>query len=226
MSAQPLAAVAISPEQPFELREMELLPPRDDEVQVKIKATGICHTDIAVKEQAFALPLPMVLGHEGAGVVEAVGASVSHVEVGDHVVLGGVTIPHTQAFKAHSDGDVLVHALCDALLGAVGLGDIGGFYPDTDAQYEGIDSRILLRDVMAKLGEQNWVVGNVDMTLIAQKPKMKPHISEMKNLIADDLNVSVSQLNIKATTTEGMGFTGRGEGIAAHAVVLLLPQNS
>ena len=142
------------------------------------------------------------------------------------LVIGGVTIPYELGMLAHSDGDVLIHALCDALLGAVGLGDIGGFYPDTDAQYEGIDSRILLRDVMNKLDEQGWVVGNADMTLIAQKPKMKPHINGMKALIADDLNIEVQQLNIKATTTEKMGFTGRGEGIAAHAVVLLLPKSS
>ena len=137
------------------------------------------------------------------------------------LIIGGVTIPFELGMLAHSDGDVLVHALCDALLGAVGLGDIGGFYPDTDAQYAGIDSRILLRDVYQKVNEQGWVLSNADMTIIAQKPKMKKHIPDMKARLAEDLSVSVSRLNIKATTTEGMGFTGRAEGISAHAVVLL-----
>ena len=138
------------------------------------------------------------------------------------LVIGGVTVPYELGMLAHSDGDVLIHALCDALLGAVGLGDIGGYYPDNDAKYEGIDSRILLRDVYAKLNALGWVLGNADMTLVAQKPKMKPYIETMKKTLAEDLSVSVAQLNIKATTTEGMGFTGRAEGISAHAVVLLL----
>ena len=138
------------------------------------------------------------------------------------LVIGGVTVPYELGMLAHSDGDVLIHALCDALLGAVGLGDIGGYYPDNDAKYEGIDSRILLRDVYGKLNELGWVLGNADMTLVAQKPKMKPYIETMKKTLAEDLSVSVAQLNIKATTTEGMGFTGRAEGISAHAVVLLL----
>lgn len=138
------------------------------------------------------------------------------------LVIGGVTIPYELGMLAHSDGDVLIHALCDALLGAAGLGDIGGHFPDTDAQFAGIDSRILLRDVYQKLNGLGWVLGNADMTIIAQKPKMKPHIAQMKAVLAQDMRCDVQQLNIKATTTEGMGFTGRCEGIAAHAVVLLV----
>jgi 2-C-methyl-D-erythritol 2,4-cyclodiphosphate synthase len=137
------------------------------------------------------------------------------------LVIGGVTIPYESGMLAHSDGDVLIHALCDALLGAAGLGDIGGYYPDNDEKYKGIDSRILLRDVYGKLNSMGWVLGNADMTLIAQKPKMKPYIEQMKMILAEDMSASVHQLNIKATTTEGMGFTGRLEGIAAHAVVIL-----
>jgi len=141
------------------------------------------------------------------------------------LVIGGVTIPFEQGMLAHSDGDVLIHALCDGLLGAAGLGDIGGCFPDTDRQYEGIDSRILLRDVYQKLNGLGWVLANADMTIIAQKPKMKPYIDQMKAVLAEDMNTSIGQLNIKATTTEGMGFTGRAEGISAHAVVLLASSN-
>ena len=141
------------------------------------------------------------------------------------LIIGGVTIPFEYGMLAHSDGDVLIHALCDALLGAAGLGDIGGYYPDSDAQYEGIDSRILLRDVYKKLNELGWKLANADMTIIAQKPKMKAHIPTMKEVLAEDLSVDTAQLNIKATTTEGMGFTGRAEGVSAHAVVLLIESN-
>jgi 2-C-methyl-D-erythritol 2,4-cyclodiphosphate synthase len=140
---------------------------------------------------------------------------------GDHLVLGGVRIPHAKAFKAHSDGDVLIHALCDALLGAAALGDIGRHFPDSDAQYQGIDSRRLLRHVVALLRGHGWRVGNVDATIVAQAPKMAPHIEAMRANMAQDLEVAVGQVNVKATTTEHLGFAGREEGIAAHAVVLL-----
>lgn len=140
---------------------------------------------------------------------------------GDHIVLGGVSIPHSQAFAAHSDGDVLIHALCDALLGAAALGDIGRHFPDTSAEFENIDSRILLRRVVDFLHERGYKLGNADMTIIAQAPKLSPHIETMRANLAADLQARPDQVNIKATTTERLGFTGREEGIAAHAVVLL-----
>ena len=145
---------------------------------------------------------------------------------GRSLVLGGVTIPHDQGLAAHSDGDVLIHALCDALLGAAALGDIGRHFPDTSQDYENIDSRILLCKVMALLHDRGWRVGNVDITVIAQKPKLASFVPAMRNKLAGDLQVDETQVNIKATTTEGMGFTGRGEGIAAHAVVLLLARDT
>lgn len=141
---------------------------------------------------------------------------------GDHVVLGGVKIPHSKAFKAHSDGDVLIHAICDALLGAAALGDIGNHFPDTDAQYKGIDSRKLLRHVVALLQQHGYRVGNVDSTIMAQAPKMAPHLLDMRNHLAADMQIEIDQVNVKATTTEKLGFVGRQEGIEAHAVVLLL----
>ena len=144
---------------------------------------------------------------------------------GRPLVLGGVTIPHSQGLAAHSDGDVLVHALCDALLGAAALGDIGRHFPDTSKDYENVDSRILLCKVVTMLHERAWRIGNVDVTVIAQQPKLAPHISSMRQHLAADLRVDEGQVNIKATTTEGMGFTGRSEGIAAHAVALLLARD-
>ncbi len=149
------------------------------------------------------------------------GYDVHAFRAGDHLVLGGVTIPHQRAFAAHSDGDVLIHALCDALLGAAALGDIGRHFPDTDPQYRGIDSRRLLRQVCALLGERGWRVGNVDLTIVAQAPKMAPHIEQMRGNLAQDLAVAVQQINVKATTTERLGFAGREEGIAAYAVALI-----
>lgn len=140
---------------------------------------------------------------------------------GRSLVLGGVTIPHDQGLLAHSDGDVLIHALCDALLGAAALGDIGRHFPDSSKDYENVDSRILLRKVVKLLQERGRRVGNVDVTVIAQQPKLAPFIPAMCANLAVDLQVGEDQVNVKATTTEGMGFTGRGEGIAAHAVVLL-----
>ncbi len=146
----------------------------------------------------------------------------AHVLVpGRRLVLGGVTIPYEQGLAAHSDGDVLLHAFCDALLGAAGLGDIGRHFPDSSAQYKGIDSRILLRHVRELVNERRFGVANIDATLIAQAPKLEPYFDAMKMNLASDLNIPPDRINIKATTTEGMGFTGRGEGIAAHAVVLL-----
>lgn len=142
---------------------------------------------------------------------------------GDHVVIGGVHIPHSNGLIAHSDGDVLLHAICDALLGAAGLGDIGRHFPDSDDAYQDIDSRILLRRVVASIRERGWKVGNLDSTVVAQAPRMGPHIPTMRKHIAEDLEVLPEQVNVKATTTEKMGYTGRGEGISAHAVVLLLP---
>lgn len=140
---------------------------------------------------------------------------------GDHIVLGGVTIPYTKGMAAHSDGDVALHALCDALLGAAALGDIGKHFPDTDASFKGIDSRILLRNVVAKLKGLDYTVINVDVTIIAQAPKMAPHIPMMRELIAQDLEITLDCVNVKATTTEQMGFEGRGEGISSMAVALL-----
>ena len=141
---------------------------------------------------------------------------------GRPLILGGVTIPHDQGLAAHSDGDVLIHALCDALLGAAALGDIGGHFPDSSPDFANIDSRILLRQVVTLLQGEDLQVGNVDITVIAQKPRLASYIPVMRNNLAVDLQVGEKQVNIKATTTEGMGFTGRGEGIAAHVVALLL----
>ncbi len=140
---------------------------------------------------------------------------------GDKIVIGGVAIPHERGLVAHSDGDVLLHALCDALLGAVALGDIGKHFPDTDANYKNADSRALLRMVYAKVKAKGYVLANTDMTVVAQAPKMAPYIEAMVQRIAQDLDASPEQVNVKATTTEKLGFTGRKEGIAAYAVVLL-----
>ena len=138
------------------------------------------------------------------------------------VTLGGVTIDYPQGLLAHSDGDVVLHALSDALLGAVALGDIGHHFPDTDAAFKGIDSRILLRKVFAEVQAAGFSIGNLDITIMAQAPKMAPHISAMRQCIASDLECELSQVNVKATTTEKLGFVGRKEGIAAEAVVLLV----
>ena len=142
---------------------------------------------------------------------------------GDFITLGGVRIPHTFGLLAHSDGDVLLHALSDALLGAAALGDIGKHFPDTDPQCKGADSRVLLRHVVGIVNAKGWKVGNVDATIVAQAPKMAPHIDTMRQLIAEDLQVELDQVNVKATTTEKLGFCGREEGIAVHSVALLLP---
>jgi 2-C-methyl-D-erythritol 2,4-cyclodiphosphate synthase len=140
---------------------------------------------------------------------------------GDCIILGGVRIPHHSGLLAHSDGDVLIHALCDALLGAIGAGDIGRHFPDSDPDFADADSRDLLRQVYQQVRSAGYQLGNADLTLVAQAPRMSGHIAAMVENIAADLEISIGQLNIKATTTEGLGFTGREEGIAAHAVVLL-----
>jgi 2-C-methyl-D-erythritol 2,4-cyclodiphosphate synthase len=151
------------------------------------------------------------------------GYDVHRFGEGDFITLGGVRIPHRSGLVAHSDGDVLLHALSDALLGAAALGDIGRHFPDTDPQFEGADSRALLRHVRRLIANKGWKVGNVDATIEAQAPKMAPHIEAMRALIAEDLRVGLEQVNVKATTTEKLGFVGREEGIAVHAVALLLP---
>lgn len=139
------------------------------------------------------------------------------------LIIGGVDIPWHLGLAGHSDADVLLHAICDALLGAAALGDIGRHFPDTDARYKGIDSRRLLREVSDKIGSAGYRLGNLDATIIAQAPKMAPHIEKMRENIAFDLGVSIDAVNVKATTTEKLGFTGRGEGIAVEAVCLLVP---
>ena len=149
------------------------------------------------------------------------GYDVHAFEQGDGIILGGVHIAHDKSFKAHSDGDVLIHALCDALLGALALGDIGRHFPDTDDQYKNANSRDLLKQVMRLLTSHGYVIGNVDATIIAQEPKMAPHIDAMKSNFSEDLHIPAAQINIKATTTEFLGFEGRKEGISAHVVVLI-----
>ncbi len=140
---------------------------------------------------------------------------------GDHVMLGGIRIPHSQGVKAHSDGDVALHALADALLGALALGDIGHFFPDTDAVWRGADSAMLLQKVYQQVTERGYRLGNADITIICQQPKIAPHVSAMRERIALLLETGTGQISVKATTTEKLGFTGRGEGIAVTAVVLL-----
>jgi len=149
------------------------------------------------------------------------GFDAHRFEAGRQLVIGGVTIPHEYGLAAHSDGDVLVHALCDALLGAAAMGDIGAHFPDSSDDYAGIDSRILLRSVVTRLTEAGYAIGNTDMTLIAQAPKMAPYIQSMRENLAKDMQVTLDAVSIKATTTEKMGFTGRREGIACLAVCLL-----
>ncbi|WP_404837138.1 2-C-methyl-D-erythritol 2,4-cyclodiphosphate synthase [Aeromonas media] len=139
-------------------------------------------------------------------------------------MLGGVPVPYEQGLLAHSDGDVVLHAVSDALLGAIGAGDIGRHFPDTAAEFKGIDSRILLRDVFARVQQAGYSIGNLDVTIIAQAPKMAPHIAAMCAVLAADLQCDLNRVNVKATTTEQLGFTGRKEGIATEAVVLLVKQ--
>ena len=151
------------------------------------------------------------------------GYDVHAFDEGDSVILGGVRIAHTHKLKAHSDGDVLLHALMDALLGALALGDIGKHFPDTDSKWEGADSRALLKAVMLMLAEQGYRLGNADITVIAEHPKLAAHISDIQASIALDLGVPTNQISVKATTSEKLGFTGRSEGIACQASVMLFP---
>ena len=141
---------------------------------------------------------------------------------GDHVVLGGVRVPHDRGVVAHSDGDVVIHALCDAILGALALGDIGKHFPPSDPQWKDADSRAFLRQCNALIGARGWRVGNADVTVVCERPKVGPHADAMRTLLAADLGIADDAVSIKATTSEKLGFTGRGEGIAAQAVVLLV----
>lgn len=150
------------------------------------------------------------------------GYDVHRFGEGTFITIGGVQIPYEKGLEAHSDGDVLLHALADALLGALALGDIGKHFPDTDPAFKGADSRKLLRHVYQLVQEQGYVLGNTDMTIIAQAPKMANHIDAMRGFIANDLKVSTTQVNVKATTTEKLGFVGEKKGIACEAVVLLV----
>lgn len=138
------------------------------------------------------------------------------------LILAGVAVPYEQGFIAHSDGDVAIHALCDAILGALCLGDIGNHFPDNDEQYENISSRILLRHVVSLMTQKGYQIGNVDITVVAQAPKMSPHLLAMRTCLSEDLQCDVEQVNVKATTTEKLGYTGRKEGVAVHSVVLLV----
>lgn len=151
------------------------------------------------------------------------GIDVHRFGPGDHVTLGGVKISHDQGLVAHSDGDVALHALCDAILGALALGDIGKHFPDTDANFSGADSRGLLRHVVQLMQSQGYALGNADITVLAERPKLAPHIELMRQRIAEDVGVDAAQISVKATTTEKLGFVGRREGIEAHAVVMLFP---
>jgi len=149
------------------------------------------------------------------------GFDVHALASGRRLILGGVEVAHSRGLLGHSDADVLIHAICDACLGAAGLGDIGRHFPDSDPAYKNVDSRKLLRTVVARLADLGWQTGNLDCTIIAQAPKLAPYIPAMVENMASDLDVPASRVNIKATTTEKLGFAGREEGIAAHAVVLL-----
>jgi len=151
------------------------------------------------------------------------GFDVHQLTYGRKCIIGGVEIPHEKGLEGHSDADVLLHAICDALLGAAALGDIGKHFPPSDQRYQGIDSRELLRQVVGLLKDMEFVVGNIDATVICETPKLSPFTAQMCANIAADCNVLMSQINIKATTTEKLGFTGRGEGIAAEAVCLIMP---
>ena len=150
------------------------------------------------------------------------GYDVHRFGPGDQLILGGVSIPYQHSFVAHSDGDVLIHALIDALLGAAALGDIGQHFPDTDAKWQGANSRQLLAAVVAMIASKGYKLGNADITIVAQQPKMLPHLDKMRLNLAADISCNIDQINIKATTTEELGFAGRKEGIACHAVALLV----
>lgn len=180
---------------------------------IKITRPGDLHTAMKEMENKSRL-LPRV----------GTGFDVHAFEEGDHLVLGGVTIPFDKGLKAHSDGDVVLHALMDGMLGALALGDIGRHFPDTDARWKGADSRQLLRAVRDKVSDAGYETGNIDLTVIAEKPKLAKFIPEMQRAIADDLMLPAGRISLKATTTEKLGFTGRGEGIACQAGVILFPK--
>ena len=150
------------------------------------------------------------------------GLDVHALVSGRNLVLGGVTIPFERGLKGHSDADALLHAICDAVLGALGVGDIGAHFPDTDPRYKDADSRILLRTIWQRAVAEGYSLGNVDATIVAEAPRLAPYIRQMTANIASDLGAGIEQVNVKATTTEGLGFAGRGEGIAALATVLLI----
>jgi 2-C-methyl-D-erythritol 2,4-cyclodiphosphate synthase len=150
------------------------------------------------------------------------GFDVHALVEGRPLILGGVIIPYARGLAGHSDADVLLHAVCDAILGALALGDIGKHFPDTDPRWKGADSRDLLRHVAALATTEGWTIGNLDVTIIAQAPRLAPHVPVMRAHLAADLNCDLGEVSVKATTTEHLGFTGRGEGIAALATVLLL----
>jgi 2-C-methyl-D-erythritol 2,4-cyclodiphosphate synthase len=150
------------------------------------------------------------------------GLDVHALVTGRNLVLGGVTIPFERGLQGHSDADALLHAICDAVLGALGEGDIGAHFPDTDPRYQDVDSRILLRTIWQRAVAEGYSLGNVDATVVAQAPRLAPYIRQMTANIASDLGAGIEQVNLKATTTEGLGFAGRGEGIAALATVLLI----
>ncbi len=195
-----------------------------DPANIKITLPG----DLAIAEAYLGQPERQAMESDSATARPGAGSmrighgyDVHRFGAGDHIVLGGVRIAHTAALEAHSDGDVLIHALCDALLGAVAAGDIGRHFPDTDSANADIDSRILLRRVHALLAEQGWRLANADITLVAQSPKIAPHVDAMRSNLAEDLEAASAVINVKATTTEKLGFTGREEGIAVHAVVCL-----
>ena len=154
------------------------------------------------------------------------GFDVHAFEQGDAIMMGGVKIPHSHGLKAHSDGDVALHALADALLGAAALGDIGRHFPDTDEEWSGADSRMLLRHVLRLVADKGYRVGNVVVTIIAQSPKMAPYIDDMRAAIAADLLLRIDDVNVKATTTEKLGYVGRKEGIAVHALALLVSSDN
>lgn len=159
------------------------------------------------------LELPFRIGH---------GFDVHRFKQGDSIMLGGVKIPHTHAFEAHSDGDVLIHSICDALLGAIAAGDIGRYFPDTDEAYKNIDSSVLLAKVNTMVAETGYKLGNLDVSVIAQSPRLAAFILPIRERLAAELNSDISQINVKATTTEKLGYIGREEGIAVHSVVLLV----
>ena len=157
--------------------------------------------------------LPFRIGH---------GYDVHAFEKGDHLMLGGVRVLHDKGFMAHSDGDAVIHALCDALLGAVAQGDIGQLFSDRDPQYKNMDSRLFLREVTRRVTDAGYQVGNVDLTIVAQAPRMAPHVEAMRGVLSAEMEVEVDQVSVKATTTERLGFEGQEQGVAAHVVVLLV----